>query len=153
MAYLENLPQGIRNALESLDCPKIEPAAFVQGPSPEQSRVAIVTTAALSRREDKKFVVGEHDYRVIPGNVQSGDLVMSHVSPNYDRTGFQQDINTVFPIERLRDLAADGEIGSVAAYHYSLMGSTDPRLMESTAENLAEMLKKDAVNTLLLSPV
>ncbi len=153
MAYLDKLPQGIRAALEKLECPSIELTSFVQRQSPKKARVAIVTTAALSTREDKKFGIGEYDYRVIPGDVQTGDLIMSHVSPNYDRTGFQQDLNTVFPIDRLRELESDKEIDSVADYHYSLMGSTDPRLMESTAETIASMLKKDSVNTLLLAPV
>lgn len=44
---------------------------------------------------------------------------MSHVSTNFDRTGFQQDWNIVFPLDRLQELAAKGIIGSVAAYHYS----------------------------------
>ena len=153
MAYLEKLPQGIRTALEKLECPSIDLTSFVQGQSPKNARVAIITTAALSTRDDRRFGIGEYDYRVIPGNVQTGDLIMSHVSPNYDRTGFQQDLNTVFPIDRLRELALDQQIDSVADYHYSLMGSTDPRLMESTADTIASMLIRDSVNTLILAPV
>ncbi len=41
---------------------------------------------------------------------------MSHISVNFDRTGFQQDLNTVFPIDRLRELVADGEVGSMACW-------------------------------------
>ena len=51
---------------------------------------------------------------------------MSHISTNFDRTGFQQDINVVFPVDRLRELAARGTIGSVADFHYSFMGATAP---------------------------
>ena len=51
---------------------------------------------------------------------------MSHISVNFDRSGFQQDLNVVFPVERLREMAADGEIGSVAD---SFMGATDPEQM------------------------
>ena len=33
------------------------------------------------------------------------ELTMSHVSTNFDRSGFYQDVNTSFPIDRLRELA------------------------------------------------
>jgi D-proline reductase (dithiol) PrdB len=93
------------------------------------------------------------DYRVIPGTIKARDLVMTHVSTNFDRTGFQQDWNVVFPLERLRELAAEGIIGSVAAYHYSFMGATDPTEMEPAARNLAVLLKGDEVDAALLVPV
>jgi D-proline reductase (dithiol) PrdB len=93
------------------------------------------------------------DYRVIPGSIEAGDLVMTHLSTNFDRTGFQRDWNVVFPLDRLRELAAEGLIGSVAAYHYSFMGATDPAEMEPAARNLALLLKGDRVDAALLAPV
>jgi D-proline reductase (dithiol) PrdB len=93
------------------------------------------------------------DYRVIPGNIEARDLVMTHISTNFDRTGFQQDWNVVFPLDRLKELAAEGIIGSVAAYHYSFMGATDPAEMEPAARNLAVLLKGDRVDAALLVPV
>ncbi|MEJ2718915.1 MAG: glycine/sarcosine/betaine reductase selenoprotein B family protein [Deltaproteobacteria bacterium] len=81
------------------------------------------------------------------------DLVMTHVSPNFDRVGFQTDWNVVFPLDRLRELAQSDLIGSVADYHYSFMGATDPRQMEATARGLAPLLTRDRVNALLLVPV
>jgi D-proline reductase (dithiol) PrdB len=93
------------------------------------------------------------DYRVIPGNIEARDLVMTHISTNFDRTGFQQDWNVVFPLDRLKELAAEGIIGSVAAYHYSFMGATDPAEMEPAARNLAVLLKRDRVDAALLVPV
>jgi len=93
------------------------------------------------------------DYRVIPGNIHARDLVMTHISTNFDRTGFQQDWNIVFPLDRLRELEVEGIIGSVAAYHYSFMGATDPAEMESAARNLASLLKGDGVDGALLVPV
>ncbi|PIP39124.1 MAG: hypothetical protein COX19_08875 [Desulfobacterales bacterium CG23_combo_of_CG06-09_8_20_14_all_51_8] len=78
---------------------------------------------------------------------------MSHVSTNFDRIGFQQDWNVVFPIDRLQELAAEGFIGSVADYHYSFMGATDPAEMEPSARNLALLLKGDQVDAALLVPV
>ena len=93
------------------------------------------------------------DYRVIPSDIAANDLVMSHVSTNFDRTGFQQDWNVVFPLDRLHELAQDGVIGSVAAFHYSFMGATEPGHMEAAAHALARLLTQDHVNAVCLVPV
>ena len=59
----------------------------------------------------------------------------------------------IFPLDRLRELAAEGAIGSVAATHYSFMGATDPREMEGAAREVAAHLKQDNVDAVLLPPV
>lgn len=125
------------------------------GPRLNRRRVAIITTAGLHRAGDRPFADGAaaSDYRVIPGSVNAGDLVMSHLSTNFDRSGFQQDINIVFPIDRLKELAAEGAIGEVADYHYSFMGAAPPRSLEPKARQLAGLLKKDRVDAVLLTPV
>lgn len=128
---------------------------WVAGPPLNKRRVAIVTTAGIHCEGDRPFGGGaaDVDYRVIPGDVSAGELVMSHISVNFDRTGFQQDINVVFPIDRLKELAAEGVIGAVADYHYSFMGAPPPRSLEPKARQLAGMLKKDRVDAVLLTPV
>ena len=78
---------------------------------------------------------------------------MSHISTNFDRSGFQQDINVALPIDRLRELAAEGVIGSVAGYHYSFMGATDPMRMQDSVMRMVDLLKRDAVDTVLLVPI
>ena len=78
---------------------------------------------------------------------------MSHVSINFDRAGFQRDINVVFPIDRLRDLAAEGVIGSVADTHYTVMGSTDPVAMVESADGIAAAMHTEKVNAVILAPV
>jgi hypothetical protein len=89
----------------------------------------------------------------VAGEVEAGKLVMSHLSSNYDRTGFQQDANVVFPIDRLRELADDGLIGSIAQYHYAFMGAARLPTIEARARQVAGMLKRDAVDAVLLTPV
>ncbi|MBT3701184.1 MAG: hypothetical protein HOG12_06675 [Alphaproteobacteria bacterium] len=78
---------------------------------------------------------------------------MSHVSVNFDRTAFQQDLEAIFPLGHLAELASDGVIGSVATDHYSFMGATDPVKMEDEARELASRMKADNVNTVILIPV
>ena len=93
------------------------------------------------------------DYRAISADIKPEELLVSHISINFDRTGFQEDWNVVFPLDRLNELAADGVIGSVAQTHYSFMGATDPVEMEPYARELAGRLKHDEVDAVILPPV
>lgn len=153
MARLTEMPPSLSKVLEDLECPTFDSEPWVTGPPLDQRRVAIISTAGLQQRGDRPFTVGANDYRVIAGDTPTADIVMSHVSTNFDRTGFQYDPNIAFPIDRLRELAAAGIIGSVAAYHYSFMGATAPEDMASTVEFLAPILKQDNVDAVLLVPI
>jgi D-proline reductase (dithiol) PrdB len=153
MARLENYSKEERTHLLSLPCPTFESTAFNAGPQLSQRKVAIISTAGLHLRNDRPFGLGASDYRLIPRQTSSKNLVMSHISTNFDRSGFQMDVNLVFPLDRLCELADAGFIGSVASYHYSFMGATDPGAMKETAQNLAGIMNKDGVNAVLLVPV
>jgi len=154
MARLETFDEALQALYRKLDCPVFDTHPWTEGPALAQRRVAIVSTAGLHHSHDRPFTVGgPADYRIIPGDTGARDLLMSHVSTNFDRIGFQQDWNIVFPLERLRELAAAGIIGSVADFHYSFMGAIDPTLMESAARRVASLLIKDRVNAVLLVPV
>jgi D-proline reductase (dithiol) PrdB len=91
--------------------------------------------------------------RVIPATVPAGDQLISHVSINFDRAGFQRDRNVVFPLDRLRELAAEGVIGGVAGSHYTVMGSTDPVAMAEAADQIAGQLQQERIDAVLLTPV
>lgn len=153
MARLNDLPESLREHLLALALPEFASTPFVGGPPLCERRIAIVSTAGLHRRSDPPYVGITGDYRVIPGDVAADDLVMSHISTNFDRSGFQQDWNVVFPLERLRELAARGEIGSVADFHYSFMGASDSAAMEPAAREMAALLRRDGVEGVLLVPV
>jgi D-proline reductase (dithiol) PrdB len=135
--------------------PKFEGRPWVGGPPLTRRRVAIVTTAGLHTRGDSPFSGATGmDYRVIPGDVRAGDLVMSHLSVNYDRSGFQADWNVAFPLDRLKELVREKIVGAVADFHYSFMGAISPvTRYEPKARELAGLLKQDQVDAVLLSPV
>src|SRR3989339_919998 len=124
MARLDRMPEPMRSHLANLPCPSFENRPWIQGEALSQRRVSIISTAGLHRRGDRPFEGATGDYRVIPGDIMAKDLVMTHISTNFDRTGFQQDWNVVFPLDRLRELAGEGMVGSLAEYHYSFMGAT-----------------------------
>ena len=153
MARPEDIPQPTRDAALNVPCPAFETTPFVSGPKLSQRRIAIISSAALIRRGDKPFPVGSGEARFVAADTPPGDLLISHVSINFDRAGWQRDINVVFPIDRLRDLAALGEIGGVAETHYTVMGSTDPAAMQQAVSQIEGQLRQERIDSILLSPV
>lgn len=153
MTRLTDLPPGQAKRLAELDCPEFATRPWVAGPALAERRVAIVSSAGLVRRGENPFRGRDPDYRGIRADTRAADLLMSHVSINFDRTAFQEDWNVVFPLDRLGELARDGVIGSVADRHYSFMGATDPVQMEPHARELAGGLKRDEVDAVILTPV
>jgi D-proline reductase (dithiol) PrdB len=53
----------------------------------------------------------------------------------------------------LKEIKADGVIGSISDFHYSFMGAASIRAIEPKARELAGLLKKDRVDAALLVPV
>jgi D-proline reductase (dithiol) PrdB len=153
MARPEDISQPTRDAVLNLPCPTFETTPFVSGPPLSQRRIAILSSAALIRRGDPPFPFGSGETRFIAADTPPNDLLISHVSINFDRAGWQRDINVVFPIDRLRDLAASGEIGGVANTHYTVMGSTDPAAMEEAVNQIEGQLRQERIDSVLLSPV
>ena len=150
---LEKLPPEMAKRFGELECPAFKTTPWVEGKPLRERRVAIVSSAGLTVRGDRVFRGRDADYRAIPSAVLATDLLCSHISINFDRTGFQEDWNVVFPLDRLGELAAEGAIGSVAATHYSFMGATDPVQMVDGAREVAGNLKADNVDAVLLTSV
>ncbi len=153
MVRLTDLPPHLADRYASANCPEFVETPMAAGPPIKERRVAIVSSAGLTLRDHSRFVGGDKDYRAIPVETASSDILMSHVSLGFDRTAFIQDINTVFPVDRLQDLAKEGYIGSVAKTHYSFMGGSSPEGMEPYAQEVARHLKRDNVSAALLLPV
>jgi D-proline reductase (dithiol) PrdB len=153
MVRLTDLPPATQTGMRNVECPSFERKPFVSGPPLAARRVAVVSSAGLVKRGERPFASGDADYRVLPADTPADQILMTHASVNFDRTGFQRDINVVFPLDRLQEMAADGMIGSVATTHYSFMGATDPRGMEANARAVAGRLKADRVDAVLLTPV
>ncbi len=153
MARLSDLPAALAEHLLKLPCEAMGTTPCVSGPPVAERRVAIISTAGLGRRDDENFSAGANDYRVLPSDLPPGEIVMSHISVNYDRTGFQDDVNICFPLDRLKEMAADGEIGSVADFHYSFMGATDPKEMKPAVDSLIGPMQAEGVNAVVLIPV
>lgn len=124
-----------------------------------ESRLAVVTTAALYRPDqepfDESFRGGDYSYRELPVDTELDGLRMGHRSASFDHRPVEEDKNVALPLDRLRELVEEGFVGELNHRHLSFMGSvTAPgRLMADTAPEAAALLKQDQVDAVLLTPV
>ncbi len=137
----------------NIETPEFENVAFTKPPPLSEATVAIVTTAALHHHDDDPFAPADIGFRVLDAGRR--DYVLGHWSPNFDTSGFAADINTVFPIDRLDELAADGTIGAVASEHLSYAGNQFDLAgvtLDSGPAGAARLLAA-GVDVVLLTPV
>ena len=155
MVRLTDLPDYEREHLLAKSLPPLGPPVWVAAEKPvSDMRVALLTTAGLHFRDDPTFDFADATFRPIDNEEDANNLVMSHSSVNFDRTGFAEDVNVVFPLDRLKELEKQGQIGSTADVHYSFMGAgLPPSAYEQGAAQVAGLLKQDKVDAVFLTPV
>lgn len=144
--------EEVPESLLGMPLPSFDHTPWVAAPAPGEARVALISTAGLMHDGDPPFTLGSADYRVVDAESER-PLRMSHISTNFDRSGFLRDPEVVFPLQRLSELERGGLVGSRARYHYSFMGATDPADLEPAAADLAEVLQGDGVDAAVLAPV
>ena len=111
-----------------------------------KATIAIVTAAGVHQKDQEPFNIadelGDLTYRVMGEDVESMNLMVTH--HHYDHTDTDADINTVFPIDRLRELKEEGFIGAIARKHIGYMGYTMKLkdMYEQTAVQIAEEIDK-----------
>jgi len=155
MPRLDRLSQMARNTLLTFPARVNDGAPFARPGKPLSAcRVAIVTTAGLHRRDDRAFGPGEQTYRVIAADTPAAEIVQSHTSLGFDRSAIMRDLNISFPIDRLRELAARGEIGGLGPNNYSFMGALRdlPRVEGETGPEVGRRLRDEGVDVALITP-
>ena len=153
MARLADIPEPERTVIAELDCPDYAPTTPTRPAAAESRHVALVSTAGFIVRGERPMLANETGYRAISDSVADTDILCSHVSTNFDRSGFQQDVNVMLPRDRLRALEADGRIGRAADTHYAFMGATSPEKLEDKAREVGRSMLALGVNTVVLAPV
>ena len=146
--------QFMREYASALPVPEFATTAFTPPPPLADACVAIVTTAAIHPAGEDGFAPGDTGFRVI--DAAARDLRLGHWSPNFDRSGFAADLNVVYPIDRLEELAAAGVIGRVAPHHLSSAGNQPDdvaTIRPDSGPAAAEVLRHDGVDVVLLTPV
>ena len=117
-----------------------------------ETTFALVSTAGVHLRDQEPYdLAGDNSWRVIPGDVLSSQLMVTH--EHYNHTHADHDINCVFPIDRLRELAADGVIGGVSDKHLGFMGYSQKLrdLYERAAPEMAKIIERSQADAVLLT--
>ena len=80
-----------------------------------------------------------------------GQLMVTH--EHYDHEQADRDVNAVFPIDRLREMVADGVLGGLNADFYGMMGYTlrMREVIEKTGPEIAAKLERSATELVLLT--
>lgn len=149
-----NGDEAMRQYAAGLPAPTFENPAWVTPRPLAEATVAIVTSAALYAAGDDPFSNTDTSFRFIDRDRR--DLVLGHWSPNFDHTGVALDLNVVYPIDRLEELAARGVIGKVAQRHVSFAGNQPDDVSTVRLDSgpaAAAALKADGVDVVLLTPV
>jgi D-proline reductase (dithiol) PrdB len=133
-----------------------------------EARVALFTTGAAALTSQEPFYPAEWSYdeavrhartfiqrdptlKLIPRETPDEALRVDHIA--YDLRAAQRDINVIFPLARLRELADDDEIGDLAPNAYSFHGLTNvPRLRDVYAPEWAQQLLQEGIDAVVLTP-
>jgi D-proline reductase (dithiol) PrdB len=121
-----------------------------------ESKLTFVSTAGVQPKDSMPFdtvhPVGDYTFRRVPSESKSSDLEIHQLK--YPTFGAKEDLNVIFPIERLRELVEEKFIGSLTENFYSFIGyNMDAERLENTlAENIAEAVEAENSDVALLSP-
>ena len=96
--------------------------------------------------------VGDYSVRRLPSNSKVADLEIHQIK--YPTNGAVRDLNVIFPIERLQELAAEGVIAALTPNLFSFIGyQMDPPTFErALAEDIASAVVADGADAALLCP-
>jgi D-proline reductase (dithiol) PrdB len=127
-----------------------------------QARVALLSTAGISCPPDPPFDMdgeranpmwGDPSWRRIPASTTAADVEVNHL--HIDTGYIKRDLSVALPLARLAELAAAGEVGSVAPSHYSVMGFQldGTAQVRDSAPAIAAAMKEEGVTAAVLAPV
>ena len=121
-----------------------------------ESRLTFVSSAGVQPKGTMPFDVvhpiGDYSFRRVPSDSKPSDLEIHQIK--YPTSGAHKDLNVIFPIERLQELAAEGVIGGLTPDFFSFIGyNMDPERLEQTlAEDIADAVVADSTDVALLAP-
>ncbi|MBW1782306.1 MAG: hypothetical protein JRL30_16395 [Deltaproteobacteria bacterium] len=108
-------------------------------------RVALIGGGGISLRSQERYKpmsLNDISYREISGDTKPEDLVVSSAYMRHEDT--DKDINNLFPIELLRNMARDGYIGDVSSVNFicGVGRILEPELTTFMTEVIPEVVGK-----------
>lgn len=118
----------------------------------EDCRVGFATAGGIHLKSQTPFyAAGDFTFREIPADTPSDELMVTH--GGYDNSDVNKDVNAMLPIDRLRELAAEGFIKDVAPVLVGFMGGGGnvDKFKNETGPAVAKILKEEGVDICLLT--
>ncbi len=131
------------------------PLAKLKKTLPE-SRLTFVSTAGVQPKNSLPFdtvhPIGDYTFRRVPSDSKPTDLEIHQLK--YPTLGAKRDLNVIFPIERLQELAKEKVIGGLTTNFFSFIGyNMDAERLERTlAEEIADAVEAEKPDAALLAP-
>lgn len=122
----------------------------------KEMNIAIVSTAGAHLKDQEAFDTdGDATYRVITNEANSDQFMVTHGAPkdHYNTDEPKKDINVIFPVDRLRELAEEGYIGGYSNKHISMMGYAMrlSQILNETVPQIAKEITKSKADGVLLT--
>jgi D-proline reductase (dithiol) PrdB len=115
-----------------------------------ECRVAFITAGGIHRKDQTPYnTAGDYTYRTIPSDIPTSELTVTH--GGFDNSDINKDVNAMFPLDRLRELVAEGFIGSLPEKMYGFMGGGGnvEKFRNETGPEIASKLKAQGVDIVL----
>jgi len=121
-----------------------------------ECRLTFVSTAGVqpvgSVPLDTAHPIGDYTFRRVPSSARPSDLEIHQIK--YPTVGAHEDLNVIFPIERLQELAAQRILGGLTPDFFSFIGyNMDPdRVERDLAPAMADAVEGQSADIALMCP-
>ena len=146
------------------DAPKHDPIPWTPVTKPlAAAKVALLSTAGISMQGDAPFdmdferanpMKGDPSWRALRADASGESVEANHL--HIDTGYIRRDLNVALPLDRVRELVAEGKLGALADTHYSTMGyqgNDATTQMHTRAPEIAARMRSEEVDLALLAPV
>lgn len=124
---------------------------------PSEKTFALITSGGLYLKNSQPAfetgtIHGDMSFREIPRTVRYENIGIAH--GHYDSSLAEEDLNTIFPLQRFIELEKEGIIGRLADTHYSFSYVNDVAdFVTGSAAEVLDRIRAQAVDALFLVPV
>jgi len=116
----------------------------------KECRIALVSTSGAYAEGMPPFSDNDLSFRLIPSDTDTKKI--RFMPGHFDTSKGAEDPNIMFPLDRLRELAAAGEIGGLTEHYISMGLTTELRkLKEIVSWEIAETVMKMRPAVVLLT--
>ena len=118
-----------------------------------ECRVGLIASGGIYQLGQTAFHFKDDlSFRAVNVNTPAENLRVTHFA--YDTNDARSDVNVVFPVQTLRDLARLGRIGSLAEKAYTFMGGiySARKVRDTLAPAMADELIRDEVDVAIMVP-